>query len=167
MNTREIIVSSCPSFHRGHVDGPMCVTTNRTGPDGFRKPKYSIIESKQICPLFWRETEYLFFKTVCYTANFENIVHNKRRSMHGFARCMKIQDTMEYVLPIQMVFTLTPGPVPKPGKTEVVSWEGGPTLSCLTFLSYIPWYHFFISVNYPNCWQVIPVAHILPSVMVM
>lgn len=103
------------------MDWPRCVTTNRMGPDGFRKPKYSIIDSKQICPWFWRETEYLSFKIVCYTAIFGNIVHDKRQLTHRFARCMNIQDTVEYILPIQMVFTLTPDPVPKPGKTEVVS----------------------------------------------
>lgn len=58
MNTCEntSVSSPCLDFYRGHINKLRCVATNRMGPSGFSEPKYFIIDSKQICPLFRRET---------------------------------------------------------------------------------------------------------------
>ena len=54
--------SACPSFHKGHVDGPRCMTltTHKMCPLYLGNLKYFIIDSKQICS-FSGDRHYFFY----------------------------------------------------------------------------------------------------------
>ena len=126
--------SACPSFHKGHMDGLryMTLATHKMCPLYSGNLKYFIIDSKQICSFsgdrhyFFYNFFFFFFFLLCSHLLKDNL--SQKQLMLFFAKCLEIQETMGNVLLIKAISTLETDPVPKVGKTIVVSWEGGPFL---------------------------------------